>query len=84
MHESTISAGLRELALIGAGICWLPESLVEKDLADGGLVACSHNPIWTLDLEIRLYRSSEKTSSATVEAIWQASKALLPDTGRPS
>ncbi len=84
VHESTISAGLRELTLIGAGICWLPESLVEKDIAGGGLVACSANPAWTLDLEIRLYRSSEKTSSATVEAIWQASTALLPDTGRPS
>jgi len=76
VHESTISAGLRELTLAGAGICWLPESLVEKDLSNGSLVACSNNPRWTLDLEIRLYRSSEKTRSPAVEAIWQASKAL--------
>lgn len=76
VHESTISAGLRELTLAGAGICWLPESLVEKDISSGGLVACSTNPIWTLDLEIRLYRSSDKTRSPTVEAIWQSSRAL--------
>lgn len=76
VHESTISAGLKELALTGAGICWLPESLVEKDISNGGLVACSSDPTWTLDLEIRLYRSSEKTGSATVEAIWQSSKTL--------
>lgn len=76
VHESTISAGLRELALAGAGICWLPESLVEKDISGGGLVACSTNPTWTLDLEVRLYRSSEKTRSPTVEAIWQSSKEL--------
>lgn len=76
VHESTISAGLRELALMGAGICWLPESLVEKDISSGSLVACSNDCTWTLDLEIRLYRSSEKTGSAMVEAIWQSSKAL--------
>lgn len=76
VHESTISAGLKELTLAGAGICWLPESLVEKELSSGGLVACSSNPTWTLDLEVRLYRSSDKTRSATVEAIWQSSKSL--------
>ncbi|QPC86356.1 LysR family transcriptional regulator [Mesorhizobium sp. NBSH29] len=76
VHESTISAGLRELTLAGAGICWLPESLVEKDISSGGLVACSTNSTWMLDLEIRLYRSSDNTRSPTVEAIWQASKAL--------
>lgn len=76
VHESTISAGLKELALTGAGICWLPESLVEQDISNGGLVACSNNRTWTLDLEIRLYRSAEKSSSAMVEALWQASGAL--------
>ena len=76
VHESTISAGLKELALTGAGICWLPESLVEGDISNGSLVACSNDSTWTLDLEIRLYRSSEKTSGAIVDALWQASKAL--------
>lgn len=76
VHESTISAGLKELALTGVGICWLPESLVEKDISSGGLVACSNDRSWMLDLEIRLYRSSEKSSGATMEAIWQSSQAL--------
>lgn len=76
VHESTISAGLKELALTGAGICWLPESLVENDISNGGLVICSSESTWTLDLEIRLYRSSEKTRSTMVEALWQSSKTL--------
>lgn len=84
VHESTISAGLKELALTGAGICWLPESLVEKDISSGGLVACSGDPTWTLDLEIRLYRSSEKTSGTMVEAIWQSSKELVSNAERSS
>ncbi|MHA6688443.1 LysR family transcriptional regulator [Mesorhizobium sp. A556] len=80
VHESTISAGLKELTLAGAGICWLPESLVEKDISSGGLVACSANPTWTLDLEVRLYRSSDATRSPMVEAIWQSSKVLASKT----
>lgn len=84
VHESTISAGLRELALTGAGICWLPESLVEQDIANGSLVACSNNRTWTLDLEIRLYRSAEKPSNALVEALWQASGTLAAKGLNPS
>lgn len=76
VHESTISASLKELALIGAGICWLPQSLVEKEIANKALVACSADPSWTLDLEIRLYRSSENKRSAVQEALWQAAGAL--------
>lgn len=76
VHESTISAGLKELALTGAGICWLPESLVEQDIANGSLVACSNDRTWALDLEIRLYRSSEKTGNTLVEALWRTSGAL--------
>jgi DNA-binding transcriptional LysR family regulator len=76
VHESTISAGLKELALTGVGVCWLPESLVEENISNGSLVACSNDRTWTLDLEIRLYRSSEKPHSAMVEALWQASKGL--------
>lgn len=76
VHESTISAGLKELALTGAGVCWLPESLVEEDISRSALVACSRDPAWTLELEIRLYRSSEKSRSALVESLWQASATL--------
>lgn len=76
VHENSISAGLKELALTGAGICWLPESLVANEIASGALVACSSDPAWTLDLEIRLYRSLEKTSDTVVEAIWKSSGAL--------
>lgn len=80
-HESTISASLRELALTGAGLCWLPESLVLEDIANGRLVACTNNPALAFDLEIRLYRSSENTGTATAKALWQASGALARNGG---
>lgn len=81
VHESTISASLKELALTGAGICWLPESLVAAELAGGRLVACSDDRNWAFDLEIRLYRSSKMASTAMVEALWQASRALAANGG---
>lgn len=55
-HENSISVGLRELALHGWGLCWLPESLVKDDLACRRLVLASLRPEWQLPVEIRLYR----------------------------
>jgi len=71
VHESTISASLKELALTGAGLCWLPQSLVDRELEQGLLVLCAADPAWSLELEIRLYRSTGK-SGPMVEALWRA------------
>ncbi|MFC5387324.1 LysR family transcriptional regulator [Aquamicrobium segne] len=76
VHESPISASLRELTLAGAGLCWLPESLVRQDIAQGDLIMCSTDPFWTLDLEIRLYRSSKIPRNGVLESIWQAAQKL--------
>lgn len=75
MHENTISAGLMQLALTGAGLVWLPESLVAPELASGRLLRATEDPDWTLDLEIRLYRHLE-AASPKVDALWQAASAL--------
>lgn len=71
VHESTISASLKQLALTGAGLCWLPQSLVHKEVEAGLLVACAADPAWSLELEIRLYRSTKK-SGPLVESFWRA------------
>lgn len=69
-HENTISAALKALAMTGAGLCWLPESLIGEEMRLGKLVAASAHQHWTLELEIRLYRHrSEK--NRLVEQIWQ-------------
>ncbi len=81
VHESTISASLKELALIGAGICWLPESLVAKEILEGSLVLCSSGPAWSFDLEVRLYRSSETRPGPNVKALWITARALAIDRG---
>lgn len=75
VHENTISAGLMELALTGAGICWLPESLARRPLTSGALVAASRDPDWVLDLEVRLYRHAAPRTK-TVETLWRAAASV--------
>lgn len=71
VHENTISAGLMAMALTGAGMCWLPESLASPLLDAGRLVMASQSAHWQLDLEIRLYRHVSNPSK-TVNALWNA------------
>ena len=75
-HENTISAGLMNMALTGAGICWLPESLARDETATGRLVPASADEGWNLDLEIRLYRHAASRNSK-VDDLWRTAKHLL-------
>ncbi|MEO3388211.1 LysR family transcriptional regulator [Mesorhizobium sp. CAU 1741] len=75
VHENTISAGLKTVAMTGSGLCWLPESLVAEELADGRLVAASASEDWLLDLEIRLYRHCANQAKP-VERMWRAAAQI--------
>ncbi|MDO9525313.1 MAG: LysR family transcriptional regulator [Gemmobacter sp.] len=75
VHESTISEGLMAMALTGAGMCWLPESLASPLLGSGRLVMASQSALWQLDLEIRLYRHVTNPSK-TVNALWNAASRV--------
>lgn len=75
-HENTISAGLMNMALTGAGVCWLPESLARDETAAGRLVPASADAGWNLDLDIRLYRHAE-SRNRKVEDFWRTAKLLL-------
>jgi len=75
-HENTISAGLMNMAMTGAGVCWLPESLAHDVIEAGGLVPASADAGWNLDLEIRLYRHAA-SRNRRVEDLWQTAKLLL-------
>lgn len=75
VHENTISAGLKTVAMTGSGLCWLPESLVAAELADERLVVASVAGDWLLDLEIRLYRHSANRAKS-VETLWRAAEQI--------
>ncbi|MGH6858698.1 MAG: LysR family transcriptional regulator [Phyllobacterium sp.] len=75
-HENTISAGLMNMAVTGAGVCWLPESLAREEMEAGHLVPASADEGWNLDLEIRLYRHAG-SRNRRVDDLWHAARELL-------
>jgi LysR family transcriptional regulator, hypochlorite-specific transcription factor HypT len=79
-YESAFAEAVRAQTLVGAGMAWLPRSLISNDLRDGRLVAAGEN-LPEADLEIWLYRSTLH-SSRTVEKLWQTAKSLSEKTSR--
>lgn len=75
-HENTISAGLMNMAVTGAGVCWLPESLARDEIEAGRLVPASADEGWNLDLDIRLYRHAAPRNRK-VEDLWRTAQQAL-------
>ncbi len=65
-----LASVLRTMALDGRGIAWLPQSLIRDDLGCGRLIEAAPRE-WTIELEIRLYRSRAPLGKAA-EAFWSA------------
>lgn len=76
VHENAISAGLKTMALTGAGLCWLPRSLIQAELDSGLLVRASSSQDWEMELEVRLYRHLKSTSKL-VKKVWESAGALV-------
>jgi DNA-binding transcriptional LysR family regulator len=75
-HENTISAGLMNMAVTGAGVCWLPQSLARDEITAGRLVPASEDEGWNLDLEICLYRHAASRNRKVVD-LWRAAEQFL-------
>jgi DNA-binding transcriptional LysR family regulator len=78
IYENSMAGALRIRAHDGAGIAWLPKSLVSPDL-DNNLLVRTGATDWELELEIRLYRRSDHSNHLT-RAIWDY---LAARTSRP-
>ncbi|WP_312527178.1 LysR family transcriptional regulator [Paracoccus sp. (in: a-proteobacteria)] len=78
VHENSISVGLKELALRGKGLCWLPKSLIQDELTQGALIQASSAPAWQLDVEIRLY-SYRSEDRAGMQSYWDKIVAAFQD-----
>jgi DNA-binding transcriptional LysR family regulator len=68
VYENSMAGALRIRARDGAGVAWLPASLVAPDLSAGILVQTGPAD-WTVDLEIRMMRHPKKTNHLT-RSIW--------------
>lgn len=65
-----LASVLRTMALDGRGMAWLPQNLVIEDMKAGTLVAAA-SPEWSVDLDIRLFRTRGMMGKAA-EALWTA------------
>ncbi|MCH9672774.1 MAG: LysR family transcriptional regulator [Gammaproteobacteria bacterium] len=68
IYENPMAGALRIRAQDGAGIAWLPKSLVTPDLEAGLLVQTGHRS-WCVELEVRLHRCAQRQSQM-VGQIW--------------
>lgn len=68
VYENSMAGALRIRARDGAGIAWLPRTLVAPDLETGQLAILGSTD-WQIELEIRLYRQKAHTNRLT-RAIW--------------
>ena len=82
VYEHSMSGALRIRARDGAGVAWLPRSLVKPELDIGSLVLAGSEG-WSVHLDIRLYRLNAGTNPLT-QKIWEflshrKGAPLLPD-----
>ncbi len=68
VYESSIGLSLKEMAIEGFGLAWIPGALVADDLASGRLVRAAE-PADDIRVDIRIYRSL-KNSAPRVDAFW--------------
>ena len=60
---------LKELALQGLGVAWIPRSTIERNLADGSLVRADTGGDWEIGVTVELLRRRKRLSPAA-EAVW--------------
>lgn len=75
VNENAMAEALKQMAIEGHGLAWLPKSLAARELAEGTLIAMSDG----IPLEIRLYRSARRNRAA-VERIWKSAELIAAET----
>jgi LysR family transcriptional regulator, hypochlorite-specific transcription factor HypT len=70
VHVADSAQTIRQFAIAGLGVTWLPEAIVREDIRTKKLVLLGS--AYDLPLDIRLYRASHG-SRPLIDAIWRAS-----------
>ncbi len=69
VHVADSAQTIRQFAIAGLGVTWLPEAIVREDLRTKKLIVLGGD--YDLPLDVRLYRSLQ-AGSALIDAIWSA------------
>lgn len=75
--ETSFTVGIRQLALAGLGVAWLPHGLIEQDLETGKLVSLLEG-LGGPRLEVACYRNGCQTSES-VELLWHLLTTRAPE-----
>ena len=67
-YETDMAEGLKNMALEGHGIAFLPESTVTREVRYGQLAVAGGDD-WSVQMDIRLYKD-RKRSRGTLDALW--------------
>ncbi|MEM7188949.1 MAG: LysR family transcriptional regulator [Pseudomonadota bacterium] len=76
VYENSMAGALRIRARAGAGIAWLPQTLVAPDLENGHLVLTG-DQAWHVQLQIELHRCRGGENALT-EKIWEYLQTSKP------
>lgn len=69
MNENIHAVNVKAMIQEGFGLGWVPERLIQRDLANGRLQVAGEKQ-WHIPLEIRLYRNKQ-SRNPNVNAFWQ-------------
>ncbi len=73
--ESDMADVLRELALSGHGVAWLPDCVAHSAERHGALMCVSSDPAWELSLAVMAYRDKHNPSPA-LQRLWRRLSSL--------
>jgi DNA-binding transcriptional LysR family regulator len=69
VFQSSLAEGLKQMAVAGRGVAWLPQICVQKSIAQGELVQIGGQQM-SLEIEIRIFRRMG-TRNRDGEALWK-------------
>lgn len=75
VYETAMAEGLKGMALNGAGVAWVPELCIERELSEGRLLVCGGSQ-WQAPLEIRMYRCALVRKPA-IDKLWKRLEKVI-------
>lgn len=73
VFSSHLAMVLKALAVEGAGVAWIPESLAADELVPNGRLARAGSNEWAVEVQIALFRGARPLSDVA-EQFWQLAK----------
>jgi DNA-binding transcriptional LysR family regulator len=75
-HTDALAEAVKGMCVSGAGIAWLPESMVSSDLRSGRLIRLDDGE-WTREMHVSLIAPTDRADAAA-DAFWHALQHPLP------